>query len=274
MSIFEELLHRKKTRANDEEFWDNKSIDFERSFPDIKECKDIFVFETLENNNILKNVNSVVDIGCGIGRHSYHFAQYVDRYVGIDISAGMLDVANKNKDRFCLDNCEFQKIVWQECQEKFDLVFASMCPAIKDVSDVKKLLDMSNRYVVIRRFLNETTDLFQELDIKENFAHVNVGYSYGIINILWQLSYVPQVFARHEEKQKVFALDDILNGKRIMLDYLTDEQKEEKIKLLEQKADSKGNIKTVLRQDYALIVVDKQIVNTRFDVNEFLEKKF
>ncbi len=270
LNYFEKLITSKSARSSSPEFWDKKAHDFLCSFPDIKESRDDFVFDTLQKNDVFKNVSSMVDIGCGIGRHSYYFAENVDSYLGIDSSQGMIDVAIDNKKKYNLDHCEFKNIDWQKCEEKFDLVFAAMCPAIKSVDDVTKVLDMSNRYVAIKRFLDERTELFEKIDIKENHAHINIGYSYGLINIFWQLAYVPQVFTKHVEYEKTFNLNEIINGKKVRLDYLSDDERAEKINRLKEYADSNGNIKSAIKQDYAIILVDKKIRNRRLDINHFL----
>jgi SAM-dependent methyltransferase len=43
--------------------------------------------------------SSVLDVGCGTGRHAIEFARRGYKATGLDISSGMLDVARKNADK-------------------------------------------------------------------------------------------------------------------------------------------------------------------------------
>ena len=54
-----------------------------------------FIIEELK----LKSGDSVLDIGCGTGRHSIELARRGFRVTGVDISPGMLAVARKNADK-------------------------------------------------------------------------------------------------------------------------------------------------------------------------------
>ncbi len=265
LSYFEKYLNTGADKSNDQEFWDNKSNKFKKLFPNIDKQRDDCLFDTLEREHILDNVSSMVDIGCGIGRHSYYFSQNVDSYVGIDSSTKMIELAMENKKKHSLNNCEFRQMSWHESNDKYDMVFACMCPGIKRTSDIQKLLDMSNRYVVIKRFLKEEMGILSELlEINENHAHNDAGYTYGLINILWKLSYIPQVFTMHEETESVFNIDNIMSGKQIVLNYREEDQKQKNINLLKQQADVNGNIMTVIKRDHALIVVDKNMVSKNF----------
>jgi SAM-dependent methyltransferase len=49
----------------------------------------------------------LLDLGCGVGRLSLHFAPHVKRVVGIDVSPAMIEVARREADRTGARNVEF-----------------------------------------------------------------------------------------------------------------------------------------------------------------------
>ncbi len=255
---FEKHIAASGKKSAEPSFWDVKAENFARVFGDLEKSRDAVLFDRLLDEKIFDKVKDVVDIGCGVGRHAYHFAQYVDSYLGVDSSAGMLAIAEQNKAKYELDNCKFSLIDWQDCSETFDLVFASMCPAINSVEDVKKLLALSNRYVLIKRFLSDTDSLLQRLDIAGNGAHNNPDYSYGIINIFWRLGYPAQLFTALEEIEKTYTVDEVQHAYKHTFDKLETSERRQKLELLRQNVGDDGRVRSTLRRQFALILVDKQ----------------
>ncbi len=255
---FEKYIAAGSKKSAEPSFWDAKAQNFARIFGDLDKSKDTVLFDRLLSEKIFDKVKSVVDIGCGIGRHAYHFAQHVDSYLGVDSSVGMLAIAEQNKVKYKLDNCRFSLIDWQDCSETFDMVFASMCPAINSVDDVERLLALSNRFVLIKRFLSDTDSLLQALDIAGNGAHNNPDYSYGLINIFWQLGYVPQLFTALEEVEKTYTVDEAQDVYKRAFDNLDESERRQKLKLLSEVAGEGGSVRSTTRRQFALILVDKQ----------------
>ncbi|PID79458.1 MAG: hypothetical protein CSB19_02310 [Clostridiales bacterium] len=255
---FEKYIAAGSKKSAEPSFWDAKAEHFARAFDDLDKSRDAVLFDRLLSEKLFDSVKSVVDIGCGIGRHTYHFAEYVDSYLGVDSSAGMLAIAEQNKAKYKLDNCRFALIDWQNCSETFDLVFASMCPAINSLGDIKKLLALSERYVLIKRYLSDADSLLQRLDIAGNGAHNNPDYSYGIINIFWQLGYVPQLFTALEEVEKTYTIDEVQAAYKRVFDNLDESERRQKLELLSEISGEEGSVRSTMRRQFALILVDKQ----------------
>lgn len=95
------------------------------------------------------NENSkVLDIGCGTGRHLLEFSKFTSYVTGTDISSKMLDYAKEK-----LKNVSEAKFVhgnWMENftkEKEFDLVFASMTPAITTIEHIKRMCLISKNIV-------------------------------------------------------------------------------------------------------------------------------
>ncbi len=265
-NAFEKLLYRRNNLSNSEEFWNKKASDFAKAFAELDKTRDHFLFDTLEQQRVFENVERLVDIGCGVGRHAYYFAKYVKQYVGVDSSEGMLAVARQNKAKYQLDNCQFQLIDWKACTATFDMVFASMCPSINTVEDIKKLLVMAQRYLVIKRYTCSTDSLLDEIDIIGNQAHNNPNYCYGFINILWQLGYIPEVFTNQTITEKTLTFEQAQATYARYLNNLSDTEKAQKVEQLRAIYNKAGNLKSTRKNQFVIMLVDKQIVNRKANI--------
>ncbi len=262
MKQFERYL-KASSNASDEFFWDSMSQKFADTFADLHATRDNFLFDTLEKTGILYEIDSVVDIGCGVGRHSYEFNRHVSYYLGIDISSEMLKIANKNKNIHCLNNSQFKNMDWHNCDERFDLVFSAMCPTINTVSDIEKMLSISNRYVLFKRFVRDVDSSLNQLSIEGNTAHNKPEYVYGLISILWHLGYMPEVFKYQEKYNDLIHVDEFLRTYDKFFVNLPKSEKETKISKVMELADKDGNIINTKYRDYLIVLVDKRFSKTK-----------
>jgi SAM-dependent methyltransferase len=80
--------------------------------------------------NYKQNFSSILDLGCGSGKHAIELAKLGFRVVGIDSSASMIDIANKNKEILLNSNPDVQLDFYLadalnlELNEKFDVVLS------------------------------------------------------------------------------------------------------------------------------------------------------
>ena len=83
--------------------------------------------ETVLNifNTHNKNFKNILDLGCGTGKHAYHFANKGYHVTGIDRSAPMIEIAQKNNNQF-QDNVDFiiSDISNFNLNKKFDCAFS------------------------------------------------------------------------------------------------------------------------------------------------------
>ncbi len=263
---YESLLQGKKQTSRSAEFWNQKALDFSRRFADLEKSKDTLIFDNEQLLKVFASSDSVLDVGCGIGRHAYHFAKYYPQYLGVDSSEGMIAKALENKDKYQLDNCQFKQMNWRDCQQNSDLVFASMCPDIISVADIEKLLQLSNRYLVIKRFLSDRDSLLDYLDLESNAAHNSAAYNYALLNILWQLGYMPTVItSQHEWQEEYYSLEEALDAYDYKLNKLDINERNQRVVDLKIMLKDSGVIKSKRKSEYAVTIVDKKIKNAKLE---------
>lgn len=128
-------------------FWDNLAKRYPH-YNDPAMSKDVrFILEWCENKGVSFNNVSILDIGCGTGTIAIPFAQKGAQVTAIDVSAGMLDVLQEDaKEIGLMDKITIHQSDWDAfaLTSKYDLVIASMTPAISDESKLEKMLDATH----------------------------------------------------------------------------------------------------------------------------------
>ena len=214
---FEKIMQRddKEEKQEDlEKIWDSKSEwFFKRTEKKQENFSDRLIFKMIKEKKLLNKNSKVLDIGCGTGRHLLEFSKLTPYLTGTDISSKMLDYAKEK-----LKNVSEAKFIhgnWMENftkEKEFDLVFASMTPAIRE--EIEKMLG---------RKLNKLHSNHKE-------------YTYGLWNIVWNLGYFPEIY-----------LDKyVYEAEKTVVDYMeqiicTDDEENKIIEFLKEK-EKKGKI--------------------------------
>lgn len=203
MNYFSELWSdSQKYYAMEEKFWNERAEEFNRKDIQEKENRDfssVLDFIEFEQDSKLENV---LDIGCGTGFYSIQFSQMAEYVTATDISKNMLDYAESNSKEKNRNNIAFVKRPWSELnveefrwKEKFDLVFASMTPAIDSYKDLIKMIDCGRNLYFLSGFVERKDSLKDELSQMilgpHNNPHGNKIYS--AFNILWNMGYYPKI---------------------------------------------------------------------------------
>lgn len=199
----EYCCNSKKNYALEERFWDERAEEYNKKDIQKKEksdFSDILDFIELGQDRKLKNV---LDIGCGTGFYSIQFSEISEHVTGTDISENMLDYAEKNSKEKNRRNITFVKKIWSELnleefkwKENFDLVFASMTPAIDSHEDLMKMINCGRNLFFLSGFAERKDS------IKDEISKVILGYDnrnlrrnkvYRIFNLLWDMGYYPKI---------------------------------------------------------------------------------
>jgi SAM-dependent methyltransferase len=140
-------MTRKFAMNENKEFWNNyakKSKDAKKgahSDPFLVELENNFIKNILEKNHF----QSCLDIGCGNGRRTIFFSQFVKIIKGIDYSDEMIKHAtnylknqkNDIKNKVSFETADIQK--WNE-ESKYDVVISCRC--IINQNSTKKQLEL------------------------------------------------------------------------------------------------------------------------------------
>lgn len=132
-------------------FWDTMAKRYPR-FNDESMSKDVNrILSWCQEHNLTFNEKRVLDIGAGTGAIAIPLAQLGAHITAMDISQGMLDALNEDaKTHHLASHITTHQSDWDSfvIEEPFDIVIASMTPAISDLEKIDKMLNASNGFGV------------------------------------------------------------------------------------------------------------------------------
>lgn len=202
----------KNARENPKEYWNQKSEDFFKRLQNDVSNESYIIMEVLKEKGLYNKNLSILDVGCGFGRHIKFFQEISSRCVGLDISEKMLELAKEYVPH--RSDTNFYCVDWDkedfslENKKKFSLVFSAMCQALNTEENLKKFIKCSSDYCMIERFLREDNPLTKLLpDIDADKPNNDWKYSRNLINSLWELGYYPE--SRVYSYKKEFTLSNI-----------------------------------------------------------------
>lgn len=105
------------------------------------------IIGSMVKNGILREGDTVLDIGCGTGLFSIPIAGIATRVVCMDGSEGMLGRLEEQCREQGVSNVETIGSSWEDfdTDERFDLVFSSLCPALNDPVSILRMASYSKR---------------------------------------------------------------------------------------------------------------------------------
>lgn len=252
---FKEMWIEKKKKSNLEEtqrFWDDRAAEFNEIGK--KQMDDDPVLLLLKSKGVVFPGARVLDIGCGAGRYSKEFLKMGCEVVAIDISPNMIDFTKENTLALNADHFTFKVLPWETAdlaaegwEGYFDLVFASMSPAISGPDELKKMNQASKGYCFMSSHLIKEDKIGIELRAvlnKENRAADYRDTLYYAFNILWEGGYFPEFRHSENHRIKVWELEKAANYYVHML-RAVDEETKRAIRDYLQKQSVSGQIEDV-----------------------------
>ena len=186
-----------------EEFWDKRAGRFQEDVLEKHKNTDRLLI-MLKEKGMYNYASSILDIGCGPGTHAIPLAKKTREVVALDISQGMLDILEKQAKEENLDNLTTLKCNWVDLslekmawENRFDLVFASMSPAIHNFETLEKMCQASRGFCYLSAWVKRTNKIEDALlasigggKKKSGILEDKIYYAF---NILWNLGYQPEV---------------------------------------------------------------------------------
>ena len=124
-------------------FWDNMAKRYPR-FNDISMSKDVnHILTWCQNRNVLFEGATILDIGAGTGTIAIPLALKGAQVTAMDISEGMLSALNEDaKEQGLSEKVSTHQSDWDSfpLNQQYDIVIASMTPAISDLQKIEKML--------------------------------------------------------------------------------------------------------------------------------------
>ena len=228
--IFQDMWNESLTReiADEQSYWNKRAEEFNENGKSKKyRDEELDSADYIMSRKLIDKESSILDIGCGTGRHSIKFAKSAKDVTGIDISPEMLKYAQTNAEEAGLKNVSFTSGAWQDLNidaigwnKKFDFVFASMTPAINGSDALMKMLRASKKYCFMSGFVYKNDkledDICKELHIENHHKHSGRSI-YCAFNILWNMNMYPEIIYTDMNWQKEYTLDKALELYRMQL---------------------------------------------------------
>jgi len=180
------------------------------------------VINFLKKHNVLRKNMSILDIGCGPGNFSIPLAKMGARVTALDPALNMLEILEQEIKEKNIQNIKVAQGLWEEIdihqmgwQKKYDLVFASQSPGLRDIETLQKMHECSNQYCFATGF-----DGKREMTLYDAFCEKYLGRPYiknshdiiYLINLLYSLGFRPTVEFLDLSRTEEYSPDEIENN--------------------------------------------------------------
>ncbi|MDR2301096.1 MAG: methyltransferase domain-containing protein [Deltaproteobacteria bacterium] len=188
------------------DFWNRRAQTYPR-YDDTPNSYTDKVISKIQAHGISFDSKSVLDVGAGSGQYTLKLAKLAKSVAALDISDQMLAISQADAKRLGLTNIEYflKPIDEFKAPEKFDLVFSSMCPAVRDDPSRRWFLDSAKEAAIYLGFLDYvypgpmprlmeryqvTRKLFNSgLEMEEWFKKIGENFSRYELNGEWVVKY-------------------------------------------------------------------------------------
>ncbi len=189
-------------KAKNSDDWDKKADSMNQ-----RVHKSIYNEEFLDLLD-LEGIDSLLDVGCGVGNLSLKLAPKLKQVYSLDYSKGMLEVLEKNAIDQNILNIKAINSSWYDTWEGIpnaDLVIASRSMEVKDMKEaLNKLNDKANKKVVLTYKVGGSFVSDEILDVLEKKIIKKPDYIY-LINILYSMGINASVnFIRSEGRNTIY----------------------------------------------------------------------
>lgn len=152
---------------------------------------------------ILTRESTLLDIGAGMGSFALAFARECAGVTALEPCGECLALLQHRAEGLGLTNIQTVRAMWERYQpeERFDVTFSAMCPAICDVEALKKMESMTRRTCCLVAVARGSYDkhrkaMMRELGVRpqggmttEAIHYINALYLMGRqVNVRWSTS--------------------------------------------------------------------------------------
>ena len=164
----------------------------------------------IKNLRLLNKNSTVMDVGCGAGRYAVAFARLCRSVTGTDLSPKMIAYAKKRAADMHLENIAFYCEDWdavsvrnRHYQNRFDLVFAHMTPAVHNTQTLQKMQACSKNWCMLAGHIHREPPLTAKARQALGLSGRPAAGTYGAAQIfrdLWEQGKRPQIAYFEQER--------------------------------------------------------------------------
>jgi hypothetical protein len=154
--------------------------------------------ERLLRENVITDQYTLFDIGAGMGGYDLEFARHCKHITAMEPNSACLKVLRNNAEKLGLSNIETVQTAWEDFNpdRQYDVTFSSMCPAICNVDELRRMETMTRRSCCLITVTRGSYDkhrkaMMAELNIKPQGGMVTEAIHY--INALYLMGRQPNV---------------------------------------------------------------------------------
>jgi len=202
--VMTDCSYAKQKGKNDQDataFWDKLAAGYDRRTNDPHNDTVDRIISWLEREKIIGQQSDILDVGCGTGAYAIPFARRVRSVTGIDGSPNMGAILKKKAIHARLENITVMSRLWEAVDLKkegldhaFDLVFASLTPAVWNTETLMKLNQASKNACCLISWAGSPHSRARFELGRMVEKHENNGRAWDIIypfNILYGSGYYP-----------------------------------------------------------------------------------
>lgn len=169
----------------------------------------------LLREGLVRPEDSILDIGAGMGGDSLAFASSCKSVTALELSGACLNVLRHRAEGLDLRNIETVQKPWEEFdpQKQFDVCYSSMCPAICNVEELRRMESMTKRRCCLVTVTQGSYDkhrkaMMAELGIQPKGGMVTEAIHY--YNALYLMGRQPDVRCRTVHREYTVPKERIL----------------------------------------------------------------
>jgi len=160
----------------------------------------------------LEKIDTLLDVGCGVGNLSLKLAPKLSKVYCLDYSTKMLELLNENAKKQNINNITTINKSWYDSWDdisKADLVIASRSMEVKDMKEaLEKLNNKANKKVVISYKVGGSFVSDEILDVLQKDIIKKPDYIY-LLNILYSMGITATLdFVQSEGRGTVYTSKD------------------------------------------------------------------
>lgn len=169
----------------------------------------------LLRDGLVRPEDSVLDIGACMGGDSLCFAARCRTVTALELSGDCLEVLRRRAERLGLNNIETVQLPWEEYRptERFDVCYSSMCPAICNADELRRMESLSKRLCCLVTVMRSSYDrhrkaMMAELGIKPKGGMVTELIHF--FNALYLMGRQPNVLCRSLHREYDVPVEKLL----------------------------------------------------------------